>query len=322
MDIKTISIHLSLCLLLLNPEFSKAATPVINDSLVEGLDCRLLSSAEIFKKIRPTAFSSSYHLPIKNWTFSAGLYDLAACWSMARTQRLFFYLARWEDAPSPNSDKTLFDLLEMIRGTSPYAHTSDSQIKEFPLSEYYIFPQRENTWDVSSPLWHSLIAGITQDFPNDKTLKRTFKSEVEFYQNRRFHDFIRNIRYIIGDGARSPEKNRATRDQILKNIENNRLPLILLRPKRVSQHVVIAKKFEISSNGDIEIRVYDSNAPLKDQLITFSKADNEFYAPDIVRGLPEISDPQAALGVFIVDDNEFKLIDKALLSYYQKKCGF
>lgn len=302
------------------PQAGMTASP-LHDSLVEDLHCQNLSPEEIRRKIRPDAFSQAYHQPVRNWSFSVGLYDLAACWSLARSQRLFFYLTRWgETSPSSDPNKTTFEVLEMIRGTSPYAHIDDPSISEFPLKEYTVVSRPDNTWLPTTPLWLSLQQGFKQTFPNDKTLLRTFRSEIEFYQNRRFHDFLKNIRYVVGDGSRSPEKNRLTRNQIIKNLEDNKLPLLLLRPKRVSQHVVLAKSFATKANGDIEFSVYDSNSPAQNQIITFSGSDQEFYAPAVVRGLPRVEDPQAPLGVYVVDDSEFKILDKTLLNYYQRKC--
>lgn len=294
--------------------------PVVSDSLVQDLACPQLSIKEIHRKIRPEAFQTSYHLPVRNWSFSSGLYDLAACWSLARSQRLFFYLSRWNEKAPPADSKIIFNLLEMIRGSSPYTSIDEQQIKEFPLKELYVTSQPESSLGPQSPLWASLLVGLKQTLENDRVLFRNLRTEVEFYQSRRFHDFIRNIRYVIGDGARSPRKNRATRDLIIRNLEENSLPLILLRPKRVSQHVVLAKRYTVLSNGDIEFEVYDSNQPSRDQRLLFSHQEDEFYGPDIVGGLPKVDDPQAPLGVFVVDEKERDLIDRALLKYYQKKC--
>lgn len=292
----------------------------VSDSLVENLSCNSLKKEDVLRKIRVEAFSSFYHMPVINWGYSLGLYDLASCWSLARSQRLFFYLSRWNDSSAPDSEKTLFDVLEMIRGSSPYAHPGDLEIKEFPLKELLVFSHSESSLGIQTPLWHSLTKGLIQTFPNDKKLLRNLKSEVEFYQTWRFHDFIKNIRYVIGNGTRTPQQNRATRDLVLRNIEENKLTMLLLRPKRVSQHVVLAKKYNFKSNGDIEIDVYDSNSPFRDQKITFSRSDDEFYAPEIVRGLPHVDDPQAPLGVFVVDEKERDDIERALLKHYKKKC--
>lgn len=296
------------------------AANTYSDSLVENLDCSKLNVNEIYTKMRPEAFTTSHHLPVKNWGFSVGLYDLAACWSLSHSQRLFFYLARWGETPEADTQKTAFEVLEMIRGSSPYANADDPFIKEWPLDELRVFKQFENSWNTSFALWPALNKGFRQDFPNGQQLQRNFRAEIEFYQNYRFHDFIRNFKYIVGDGSRSAEKNRETRAQVLRNLETHKLTLLLVRPKRVSQHIVLAKRFELKVNGEVDIYVYDSNFPTKDQVITFNPNTVEFYAPEIVRGLPEVDDPQAPVGIFVVDEKDRNLIDKALIKYYKKMC--
>lgn len=309
-----------LTLLLTFSSGSGFAAVNFSDSLVTDLSCDQLSVNEIYNKMRPEAFSSYYHLPVRNWGFSTGLYDIAACWSLAHAQRLSFYLARWEEPRAPVNPTTLFETLEMFRGSSPYAHIGDPDIQDFPVVDHNVFSQAESTWSLTSPLWLALKQGFTQSFPNDKTLYRNFKSEIEAYQNRRFHDFIKNIRYIIGDGTRTPEMNLSSRNQLIRNLEENKLTLLLLRPKRVSQHVVLAKRFMVLPEGDIEFQVYDSNAPGQDRSVTYKKATGQFYAPEIIHGLPDIEDPQAPLGVFLVDEGDRSIYEKTLLTYYQRKC--
>ena len=316
--------NLLLCLLMfsgMEPLYAaENATVTRQDSLVEGLSCDQLSPAKVYQSIRKDAWDPSYHLPVRNWAYSAGLYDLAACWSLARTQRLLFYLARWNEPPDKNPSQQVIEWMNQIRGSSPYGDMDTSNVKEFPLKDYHLLLRREAGPYYGSSLLADLSAGFKQNLSNGTTLQRNFKAEIEFYQNRRFHDFLKNLKYIVGDGSRSPDKNRATRNALLRNLEENKLTLLLLRPKRVSQHVVVAKSFERLSNGNIEILVYDSNYPMQNQKIMFRELDSEFYAPDIVRGLPEVDQPNAALGVYIVDEDERSAIETALVKYYKNKC--
>lgn len=205
----------------------------ISDSLVEGLDCSNLSQEKIYQKIRPEAFSSYFHLPLPNWSFSAGPYDLAACWSLAHAQRFFFYLARWDAQNSGHVSDQIFHTLELLRGSSPYAHASDENIYEFPLKDVPVIQFREHTWILSSHFWRSLEKGVEQSFANNQKLFRNLKTEIEFYQKRRFNDFLRNIKYIIGDGSRSIKQNQKTREQILQSLEANSLPSL----QRSSAHL-------------------------------------------------------------------------------------
>ena len=295
-------------------------TDLRQDSLVEDLSCDQVSPAKVYQSIRKDAWDPSYHLPVRNWAYSAGLYDLAACWSLARTQRLLFYLARWNEQPDKASSQQVTEWMNQIRGSSPYGNMDNPGIKEFPLKEYLLLLRGETGPYYGSGILTDLSAGFSQNFSNGSTLKRNLKSEIEFYQNRRFHDFLKNLKYIVGDGSRSPEKNRATRNALLRNLEENKLTLLLLRPKRISQHVVVAKSFQRLSNGDIEILVYDSNYPSYNQKIMFHESDSEFYAPDIIRDLPEVDQPNAPLGIYIVDEDERSAIETALVKYYKGRC--
>ncbi|NUN06367.1 MAG: hypothetical protein HUU57_11455 [Bdellovibrio sp.] len=316
--------YLLLCIMMfsgMEPLYAADKAPSTRqDSLVEGLSCDQLSPAKVYQSIRKDAWDPAYHLPVRNWAYSAGLYDLAACWSLARTQRLFFYLARWNEQPEKTSSQQVAEWMDQIRGSSPYANLDASGVKEFPLRQYFLLFRGENAPYFTSSLWTHLTTGLTQNLANGEVLRRNFKSEIEVYQNRRFHDFIRNLKYIVGDGSRSPEKNRNTRNALLRNLEENKLTLLLLRPKRLSQHVVVAKSFQPLSNGDIEISVYDSNSPGFNQKIMFRDSENEFYAPDIIRGLPEVDQPDAPLGIYIVDEDERALIETALVRHYKNKC--
>lgn len=293
---------------------------VPQDSLVEGLSCDQLSPAKVYQSIRKDAWDPAYHLPVRNWAYSAGLYDLAACWSLARTQRLLFYLARWNERPDKVPSQQVVEWMNQIRGSSPYANLDTPAINEFPLKEYFLLLRGEPGPFFTSALWTDFSVGFSQALANGNILRRNFKSEIEVYQNRRFHDFTKNLRFIIGDGSRSPDKNRATRNALLRNLEENKLTLLLLRPKRVSQHVVVAKSFQRLGNGDIEVLAYDSNNPAYKQKIMFRESDSEFYAPDIVRGLPGVDQPEAAIGVYIVDEDERSAIETALIKYYKNKC--
>ncbi|UXR63491.1 hypothetical protein EZJ49_10435 [Bdellovibrio bacteriovorus] len=114
MNIKALIPILSVALLAtsLSPRAGASSNKVISDSLVENLACSRVSTSEIYRRIRPEAFSSQYHNLSVNWPFSTKLYDLAACWSLARTQRLFFYLARWNQ---PQDTARVSDVLDGAR---------------------------------------------------------------------------------------------------------------------------------------------------------------------------------------------------------------
>lgn len=73
--------------------------------------------------------------------------------------------------------------------------------------------------------------------------------------------------------------NLSSRNQLIRNLEENKLTLLLLRPKRVSQHVVLAKRFMVLPEGDIEFQVYDSNAPGQDRSVTYKKSHRPVLCP-------------------------------------------
>lgn len=306
-----------LLLTLLSPRSGASPNKVISDSLVENLACSRVSTDEIYRRIRPEAFSSQYHNLSVNWPFATKLYDLAACWSLARTQRLFFYLARWNH---PQDSARVSDILDMVRGSRPYLTKYLKRIEESPVTDFKVFTQKDPTWKNTSPLWAGLQYGYTQNLGAGKSLYRSWKGDIEQYQKERFHEFAKNLKLVIGDDARSAKKNRLTRNQILNNLESHRMTLLILRPTRMSQHVVIAKSFRLLSNGRTEIVVYDSNQPLRDQILTYDASQEDFFAPEIVRGLAKVKDPQAALGVFVVDEYDRSLIETALMKYYKSQC--
>lgn len=293
----------------------------VSDSLVKNLSCDNITASEIYSKIDTTQFSSEYHLPITNWKFDSGLYDLANCWAMSRTQRLFFYLNRWRsmvDAqPTYQSRK---GILDMIRGAVPYTQNEEKWILDGPLSRLYVFGAAESSFDKKSGLFAGLFNGIKQSFANNRTEIRNFRSEIEHYQKARFTRFLKNIKYVIGTGARSEKRNRNTRDALIQSLEQNRLPMVVLRTVRTTQHIVLVKRFEVRSNGDIEFSVYDSNLPEKDQQLTYKQSDQNFYAPIVAAEFTAPKHAEKALGVYIVDQEEHGPIEDALVAHYTALC--
>ncbi|MFM6927294.1 MAG: hypothetical protein ACKOX6_02465 [Bdellovibrio sp.] len=293
----------------------------VSDSLVKNLSCDNISASEIYSKMDTTQFSSEYHLPITNWKFDGGLYDLANCWAMSRTQRLFFYLNRWRSmVDAQPTYQTRKGILDMIRGAVPYTQNKEKWILDSPLSRLYVFGAAESAFDKKSGLFAGLFNGIKQSFPNNRTEIRNFHSEIEHYQKARFGKFLKNIKYVIGTGARSEKRNRNTRDTLIQTLEQNRLPMVVLRTVRTTQHIVLVKRFEVRSNGDIEFFVYDSNLPEKDQQLTYKQSDQNFYAPIVAAEFTAPQHAEKALGVYIVDQEEHGPIEDALVAHYTALC--
>lgn len=294
----------------------------VTDSLVKNLPCDQITVSEIYRKIDTSQFSSQYHLPITNWNYDSGLYNLGNCWSLTHAQRLFFYLNRWNSlvAAKP-ADTKLQGLLNFLRGAKPYTQNEEKWILDGPLGRLQVFGAAESHFDKKSGLFAGLMTGVSQLFPNHKTEKRNFKSEIEHYQKNRFTKFLKNIKYVIGTGARSEQKNRETRDALIQNLEGNRLPMMILRTIRTTQHAVLAKHYEVLSNGDISFTVYDSNQPDKDQTITYKQADQNFYAPEVAKEFTDKKYGNDPLGVYIVDQDDFDPIDRALVEHYTALCN-
>ncbi|MGE5087394.1 MAG: hypothetical protein ACM3MG_13905 [Bacillota bacterium] len=293
----------------------------VSDSLVKNLSCDKISASEIYSRIDTSQFSAKYHLPITNWAFDNGLYHLANCWSMSRTQRLFFYLNRWRSmVEATPSDSKVKGLLDMIRGSIPYAQEDETWILEAPLSRLQVFGAAESNFDSTSGLFGGISTGINQLFTNNRTEKRTFRTEIEHYQKVRFSKFLKNIKYLIGSGSRSKKRNRSTRDALIENLEQNRLPMVILRTLRTTQHVVLIKRFEVLLSGDIEFYIYDPNLPEKDQRLTYKEADENFYAPEVAAEFTTPKHVKDPLGVYIVDQEEHGPIEDALVAHYTALC--
>lgn len=282
----------------------------INDGFVHNLSCSDLKVEKIYSAINQDVFNSSNHIPIKNWSFRSGLYDIAGCWSLSHAQKIFFYLGRNSPYTTHNRPLTqqLNDIFDLIRGSSPYLDL-DKGIQEFPLNNYKVFNFQFN----------DLLFDYEQKMIDGSIYIRNFHNEIEFYQTKRFHS-PDNIKYVLKDGPRSVRENQATIDYLKKNLAANKVTTLLIRPLIISQHVVLAKRFYQINPKRIRFDVYDSNHPKIDNYMDYDLVKNQFYAPEIITGLPAIKDPEAPVGVFIVDEKENQYINKALLNFYTKAC--
>lgn len=291
-----------LLLLLTNLIFSvttaSAQNHTYSDELVTDLSCEKINTETVLQAIdSQKAFTSFRHIPLKNWAFSVGLYEIANCWSLSRSQRLMFYLGR---ADLPQTQTSLKQSLSMIRKYTPagvYNHT-------------HMVP-----W---SSDWFEVLAQGYQETVNNKNYVRNFKNDIQTYQNKRFHD-LDNTAYLNGERERSAKENMKTFATLKSNVDSKKLSLIILRPARRSQHVVVPKYSITRPTGEIDFFVYDSNLPQKDVTVTYDPKNSHFYAPEIVSyfNLPRPNDP---VGVFLVDDQERDPILATLVKYYTQTC--
>ncbi|GIL21266.1 MAG: hypothetical protein BroJett041_23800 [Candidatus Jettenia caeni] len=280
----------------------------VTDHLVQDLSCENLTVDSIFQAISvDRAFNPSQHIPLRNWSFQSGPYRLANCWSLSRSQRLIFYLGQFPDAQLDE-----LTVLNMLRGSEPYSYSDGP--KEWYKIPYTTFPWNSETFE-------KLLKKQHQDIGQGTILDRHFKAEVEHYQNYRFHDLIRNFKFILDGRERSPDENKSTIQYLQANLKKNRLTLVLIRASRWVQHVVLAKKISQNNNNEIQIEVYDSNQPDRKSIFTYNQSEKHFYAPQLIQGLQGVTDIQSPVGLFIVDEKETTFIGKTLLKHYQAACG-
>lgn len=279
----------------------------LTDDLVENLDCRQVSESEVLRKLRRTTIDSAeFHTPWTNWSFSAGLYELANCWSLSRFQMLSTYLGH-DSSPQSSVRETLNMIRLRFENQNPDAKPTAT----------YSAPLTTFNW--SSDYFQQLVQGVT-DSQNGRSVIRNFKSEIEAYQVYRFHDLLRNWRYIWSGRERSTKENAKSLNQLSQNLAQNKMTLLLLRPHRLSQHVVMAKRFEKISSTVTRFWVYDSNSPRTEQSFYYRHDVQQFFAPDIVRGLAHVTDPYVPVGLFIVDEKERDSAVKKLAQHYKKRC--
>lgn len=290
----------------------------ISDSLVLELSCNKLSVDNIYKAIRDDAFDESFNVPVQNWAIEdASLPGIANCWALAKAQRMFSYLARY----NTSSDKPLAArvevVLDMIRGSRLVKKGTEK-----PLQSYQVFEVEESNLksakkSVGWNLWKGITYGYSQKLGSDYVFRK-LQNEIESLQENRFFT-AKNIGMILKGRDRSAEKNRQTLKTLIKNLDGKRLTLLDLRMKRTSQHVVMAKSYTAFSNGSYVFTVYDSNYPWADSLVYFNGETNSFTAPHIVRKFVD-EGYDLPVGVFIVDEDERKPFETAMMVHYKKLC--
>ncbi len=282
-----------------------SARSSISDHRVKNLSCANVTADSVASALKPDVFSTAHHLPYQNWSFRYGAYELANCWSLSRFQRLYFHLRDPASAPS------LQNFSDQVRSREMYE--DDQGWKPFPLKGFWFVP------DQADSRWRAWEKGWTQPSVQwPQGLERGLKPDIEYYQALRFHQ-LENIRYLKGPIERTPAENQATWSELSKLVASRRLPLILLRPDRYYQHVVVVKSLELTKTG-AKIRVYDSNAPWSEREMFWDSATSMFTAFDIVYGMP-IPDPAAPVGVFIVDKDENEEMLRSLATHYRAVCA-
>ncbi len=286
---------------------------VINDDLVENLSCQNLSSQTIYQSIKADAFSADKHTQKENWPTGV----IANCWSLARTQRLHFYLSRTSLLDETTATKKSEDILNMIRGSipdqvnQPMTGTKEIENKLKKLSVYELTDIKyiENLQAKSK-----MSTGSIKD--------RHFTKEIETYQVRRFNNPANLSKYVLS-ASPSPAENEKLFNQIAQNLDQKKLTLINMRAFKTSQHVIVAKSYKKDELGNYQIDVYDSNYPTAIQKLVYVVSQKMFISPNTMGSFFRERNMAAdsPLAIFIVDEEDRDLIEKALLSYYQKVCA-
>lgn len=282
-----------------------AANP-ISDHLVENLSCQNLSKETLLQSMRADFASINNQIPVKNWGFNAGIYDIAGCWSLSRSQRLFYYLSGFDLRP----EHTLKNNLDMIGRWVPvwnnfgYIDYKDAKTLSLMPPFQVMFPELQRGYEQSV---------------GPKKVLRSFKEDIEVYQIHRFHQFLKNKDYVTGNRERDVKFNRISIATLLKNMDTRRLTLVNLRPALKSQHVVLVKRYEKISDHEILFKVYDSNHPDIENEIFYNLKTEHFYAPSIVKDF-KIERPEDPIGLFVVDEEEREQALDLLVKYYRQLC--
>ncbi len=286
---------------------------VINDDLVENLSCQNLSTQAIYQNIKADAFSAEKHTQKRNWPTGV----IANCWSLAHAQRLHFYLSRTTLLDETTATKKSEDILNMIRGSipdqvnQPMTGTKEIENKLKKLSVYEL---------TNSKYIENLQADSKMS--TGSIMDRNFVNDIETYQVRRFNNPSNLSKYVLS-ASPTPAENEKLFSLIAQNLDQKKLTLVNMRAFKTSQHVVVAKSYKKDDRGNYEIDVYDSNYPKDIQKLVYVTSQKIFVSPNtmgvsfIQRDMPADS----PLAIFIVDEEDRELIEKALLSYYQKVCA-
>jgi hypothetical protein len=286
----------------------------INDNLVAGLDCQNISVREIYSHIRSDAYSVDYQIPVRNWNFSF----LANCWSMSHSQRLIFMLSRINSGAALGQTQVR-TALNMIRGSVPDVTNDEigDHLKEFPLPGWSVF-ETDRGFSQGSTLFGLMQDGFEEPLGSLR-LARNFQQEVQTYQVARFFR-PGNIDMGLGQWERAPNINEASVRVILKNAHEHRLTLVDLRGDRNIQHVVVIKKFEVLASGKYLFHVYDSNFPDREGAFDYDPAIQQFNGGTPMGAFYNSPYLDRPVGLFVVDEKDHHLIDKALMAHYKQSC--
>lgn len=161
---------LAIFLLVLSLSPRIIAADYITDSLVANLSCDQVTPENIYAHIRPDAFDLNKHLPIHNWSFKKGPYKLGVCWSLSHTQRIFYYLARWQDNEPEiyGNEEDVIHILNLIRGSQP-VRGALAKVKEQRLKRFSTFSI--DSFSLDAGIFSQVFTGVWDELPFAYNLK-------------------------------------------------------------------------------------------------------------------------------------------------------
>lgn len=292
---------------LANAQSESTPPRILSDSLVENLPCDRLTPENVLTFVRKDAFNTFRQIPINNW--SSG--PLQVCWALSLAQRDLFYLTRFgvQDAPERPLPETVQYILDLVGSRSAETPRKVFSIRD---EQYYRFDK--NLWDppIFAPFLREFASG-------QRAPTQAFRSEIEDRQTDSFFSFG-NFPMILGNRARSEETNQETLREILKQMDQGRMPLVILRAQFFAQHVVLLKSVEKKADGSYSFTIYDSAQPFFDQSMEYR--NHQFYGgKDVIFRFDRFSDYKDPVGVFLTNDPEMDALQQANYEYYSNLCG-
>ena len=314
------------------PNLCKESKPskVINDSLVKNLSCNTLTRDNVLLSLQPSAFDKAKHLPLRNWDATG----IQQCWGLAFFQRRLFYLSRFADVDRPLSSQTRNDMIDLISTNAPQKIVQLPRTHLNHFATMVIEPNGTSIYqkaleslakddmvpmqDVNST--NSIFFGMfLPKYPNSiygelikSEGKRSIKDSVEDLQRKLFFRFD-NISLLTGNIITTEKQNRETLSRIQDNLGQGRLPLVVVRQKIVSQHVLLIKSIEKISEEVYKIRCYDSSSPHSDTIIYYKKG--KFVGMSAVG-----ANVETETGIYIQDEEDMNQIQDLVFKYYKKLC--
>lgn len=321
--------------LIVQPSWAK----LITDEFVKNLSCENLNSDQIFSHLQSDVYSAKKILPVVNWSFRFGAYDLANCWSLSRAQRILFYLGRKSNLLLNNGNNQKYSADEDVDSNSIENHSVHFKISQSATERLqrtvrtlnmfrgievlqkfpdYSLIHLQGPISIESEFFRDLQAGFIETRGIIRE-HRNLRSEIEKYQSFRFHQFIKNVKYIESIDANDSVRNQKILNYLIQQLSKNRLVMINIKNQLMVQHVVLAYSYAIFRD-EVRIDVYDSNSPFRKQKIVWSLFNKKFTAPDILNQIAGAKLPNDPTVLFIVDEDERLEIEKYLFHYYQRLC--